>query len=243
MINDKYKNIAENYDRKRSNNNNREYFFVEILEKYEVSSLLDCACGTGRDLLMFHSMGIEVSGSDLSESMLQKASDNVNQNNIYLKKVDFLKLSENFNRKFDAVVCLNSSINELLEDEEVIIAIRNMKEVLNPNGIIIFDQGQTDCSMLNPPEFVSVIDESNFSRVVKIKYTKSTQVIEIFDLFHEDENTEFNYSIINIRIRLLNRWKYILNKVGFSKVTFYGNWNFSLYDKESSQKLICVVQK
>ena len=33
-------------------------------------------------------------------------------------KIDFTKLQENYNSEFDAVVCLNNSINELLEDSE-----------------------------------------------------------------------------------------------------------------------------
>ena len=242
-IKDKYKYFSKYYDRMRKKNPERNNFFQNLFEIYKVSNVLDCACGTGKDLMMFQSMGIEVSGSDLSESMLQKASDNVNQSNISLKKVNFLKLPESFNRKFDAVVCLNNSINELLRDEETSKAISSMKEVLNTNGILIFDQGQTDHSMLNPPEFVSVIDESDFSRVFKIKYTKETQIVDIFDLIHEKEKTKFNQSIVEIRIRLLDNWKYTLNQFDFSKITFYGDWNFTLYDKESSQRLICVVQK
>ena len=120
---DKYKNFSKYYDRMRKKNPERKKFFQEIFDQNKVSNVLDCACGTGKDLLMFQSMGIEVFGSDLSESMLEMATDNVNQSNISLKKVDFLKLPESFDRKFDAVVCLNNSINELLRDEKTIKAI------------------------------------------------------------------------------------------------------------------------
>ena len=44
-------------------------FFRRLFEQHRVHSVLDCACGTGRDLCLFHSLGCQVVGSDISASM------------------------------------------------------------------------------------------------------------------------------------------------------------------------------
>jgi ubiquinone/menaquinone biosynthesis C-methylase UbiE len=53
-----------------------------IFAENKVRTVLGCACGTGRDLAFFHSLGLEVSGSDISESMLDVARANLSTRGI-----------------------------------------------------------------------------------------------------------------------------------------------------------------
>jgi len=243
MIYDKYEDFAERYDWMKKENPERTEFFERIFAKHHVASVLDCACGTGRDLSIFHSLGLDVFGSDLSESMLLQAKVNTQEYDIPLCKVDFLKLKENYDSKFDAVVCLNNSINELLEDSETLQALQSMKSVLQPNGILIFDQGQTDYSMQNPPSYAPIINNRNFTRFFTMKYSDNLQTVNIFDFTHTEQISEFNHTSVKIRIRLLDSWQNILRKAGFTKIDFYGAWNSDIYDKKASARLICVAQK
>ena len=41
-------------------------FFERLFSENQVKRVLDCACGTGHELLIFHSLGCETVGSDLS---------------------------------------------------------------------------------------------------------------------------------------------------------------------------------
>ena len=45
-------------------------FYHELFARHNVSRVLDCSCGTGQDLLLFHSLGCQVVGTDISDSML-----------------------------------------------------------------------------------------------------------------------------------------------------------------------------
>ena len=227
----------------KKENPERTKFFEHVFAKHNVTRVLDCACGTGKDLLMFHSLVLQVSGSDLSESMLAQAKINTKAYNIPLMKVDFRKLPNNYNSEFDAVVCLNNSINELLEDSETMRALQSMKSILRPNGILIFDQGQTDYLMQNPPSYAPIINNRNFTRLFTMEYSGNIQTVNIFDFTHTKQVSEFNHSSVKIRIRLFDSWYNILRKVGFSRIDFYGAWNLAVYDKKVSARLICVVQK
>ena len=57
MENDKYSNIADTYDYMLLKNIEREMFFTKIFRNNNVKSILDCACGTGKDLVLFNSLG------------------------------------------------------------------------------------------------------------------------------------------------------------------------------------------
>ena len=162
---DSYSNIAEYYDHMLTKNPDREDFFREIFRKYNVRNILDCACGTGNDLILFNSFGYNVTGSDISESMLKVAQQKIADDkvNVNLKKADFHNLNSSFKATFDAVVCLSNAVNEI--DVDVIRALESMKSVLNRNGIIIFDQGQTDFTMKNPPAYFPEVNDKDLSRL------------------------------------------------------------------------------
>jgi len=86
--------------------------------------VLDCACGTGRDLILFHSLGCEAFGADISEAMLAQAQKNLAQFGMKasLQKIDYRKLPQHFTRQFDAVMCLSSSIDEVANTTRVFTA-------------------------------------------------------------------------------------------------------------------------
>jgi len=243
MIQDQYKNFAERYDRMKQENPARKEFFRQLFTFHNVATLLDCACGTGRDLLMFRSMGLEVFGSDLSDSMLACAQQNIGESDIPLRKVNYCDLSDNYNEQFDAVVCLSNSINEPLEDADTLRALRSMKSALRPGGILVFDQGQTDLSMQNPPSFAPILNNRDFTRFFTMEFSGDVQTVNIFDFIHTEDTSDFQHFSVKIRIRLFDSWCQLLRKAGFDDVEIFGDWDSTPYDKKSSSRLIAVARK
>jgi glycine/sarcosine N-methyltransferase len=245
MKTDQYKDLAERYDLMKNRNRDRENFFDIILKKYGVRDVLDCACGTGNDLVMFHSLGFNVIGSDLSEAMLARAIQEISKikPRIRLDHADFRYLKRRFGGKFDAIVCLTNAINEPLKNIDTLKALRSMQSVLRPGGILIFDQGQTDASMKNPPKYSLIINNRNLSRLFVMNYFKNQMEVNIFDFIHTKRKTEFKHNSVRIRIRLKDDWKRILEFVGFKKVEYYGDWKMTPYNKKDSKRLIIIAHK
>ena len=160
-----------------------------------------------------------------------------------IRKVSYCDLSENYDEAFDAVVCLSNSINEPLEDADTLRALRSMKSALRPGGILVFDQGQTDLSMQNPPSFVPILNNRDFTRFFTMEYSGDVQTVNIFDFIHTSDTSDFQHFSIKIRIRLLDSWYQILREAGFDDVEFFGNWDSTPYDKELSRRLIAVAKK
>ncbi len=77
MNRDSYEDFAARYDlffdKFGEHNPVRFDFFHKLFTEKQVHSVLDCACGTGQDLHLFHSLRCEVFGSDISEAMLTQA--------------------------------------------------------------------------------------------------------------------------------------------------------------------------
>ena len=209
-----------------------------------MEDILDCACGTGNDLLLFHSLGYRVTGSDLSDAMLKISSKSIHERgaDVVLRKADFQDLKAVHPETFDSVVCLSNSINEA--EIDVTKALESMKEVLKPNGIIIFDQGQTDLSMRNPPSYAPILNSPDLSRLFTMEYDRDTMTVNIFDFVHDGKKQvfDFGHSQFKIRIRLYADWKAIL-KICDLKAEFYGSWDGEEYDPNRSTRLIVVAAK
>jgi ubiquinone/menaquinone biosynthesis C-methylase UbiE len=241
---DRYADIADRYDQMIEANSSREKFFKTIFDRFRVRSVLDCSCGTGWDLLLFHSLGCHVVGSDLSDSMLKVSQRVISEHraDIDIKKADFQNLKAMHAESFDAVVCLTNSINEVEVDP--IRALESMKEVINPNGIIIFDQGQTDLTMKDPPSYASIINNQNLSRLYTMEYHQDIMKVNIFDFIHDRDSNKFDFSHsqFQICIRLLKDWRSIQDRCHL-RAEYYGDWDGTQYDCDRSKRLITVASR
>lgn len=242
---DTYEGFAERYDWMVSEDPARREFFRRLFADHGVKKVLDCACGTGHDPIMLHSIGCEVSASDLSESMLGQARKNLSAAgvDVPLIRADFRLLPDCFDVRFDAVVCLTNSINEVLTDEDTLRALRSMNSVLRDGGILVFDQGQTDATMEDPPGFDVAVNDRDRTRFFVLEYLGDTMRVNIFDFIHTETTSDFKRSEVHVRIRLRDSWARILRDAGFSSVKFLENWDGTPYSKATSRRLIAVATK
>ena len=110
---DQYNGFADRYAQFPADPAAR-HFFRRLFAENRVARVFDCACGIGRDLILFHSLGCEVVGSDRSTSMLAKATENlaIAEIEVPLHQIDYRDLPTHFDRLFDAITCLSGSLLE-----------------------------------------------------------------------------------------------------------------------------------
>jgi ubiquinone/menaquinone biosynthesis C-methylase UbiE len=242
---DPYRDLAARYDWMARHDPLRDGFFQSLFTQHNVQSVLDCACGTGADLVLFARLGCQVQGSDLSAAMLAQAEKRLAGENlkIPLFQADFRHLPDRFDAGFDAVVCLSNAINEVLDQADVVTALRSMRNVLRPGGILVLDQGQTDASLADPPRLVPVVNERDFSRLFAIDYSGDLMDVHICDFVHTAEVTAFHQSTVRLRIRLQDDWLALLQSAGLGPVELFGDWQFAPYNKATSRRLVLVAQR
>ncbi len=217
-------------------------FFDQLFKEQDVKTVLDCACGTGQHLFMLAQLGYQVQGSDFSRSMLEVATQNLQERglSIPLRQCDFRCLEEVFEETFDAIVCLTNSLPHLHTDEELLQAVSSMKKRLNPGGLLIFTSGTTHYTLTLPSVEV-VVNREDFSRIFVKEQDKGLQTIHVLDLYHSPQRMEENQYDIVYRILLDEEYRQLMTKAGMAEVQIFGGYDRQPYHPKS-RRLIVVAQ-
>jgi glycine/sarcosine N-methyltransferase len=250
MIDDLYADFAERYDRFGGefgqHDPEQASFFRQLFARHEARTILDCACGTGQHLHLFHTLGYQVTGSDISPSMLAQARKNLAGAGIEvpLHQVDYRALPQSFTTRFDVVTCLSSSLLHMEDDNQVFLALRSMQSVLRRGGILVLTQGTTDRQWTEKPRFILAANTGEFSRLFVIDYLDAGARYNIVDIHRREEGEELEvWSVEYPRVLLHDDQKRLLRVSGFAPVEFFGSYRFEPYDKEQSRVLIAIAQR
>jgi SAM-dependent methyltransferase len=217
-----------------------------LFEENSVLRVLDCACGTGRDLHLFHSLGCDVVGADISASMLAQAEANLSRRGLVipLHRADYRELPQRIGGTYDAVVCLSSSILHMPDEAEVQRAFRSMRAVLREGGILVLTQGTTDKQWGDKPRFILATDAPDYTRLFVIDYLGKGARYNILDIDRTAPEPELKvWSVEYPRMLFRDDLEALLLDSGFGSIAFYGSFLFRPYDKETSERLIAVAVK
>jgi glycine/sarcosine N-methyltransferase len=219
-------------------------FFRRLFAGDDVHTILDCACGTGRHLFLFHSLGYEVLGSDLSEAMLAQARQNLSNCSVAipLLQADYRHLPWRCRGPFDAVVCL-ASIGYMPDEAGFLQAVRSMRAVLRDGGILVLTAGVTDKQWTQRPRFILAANTRDFSRLYAIDYLERTARYNVLDIFHGEQKRGFEVWSAELTAFLREGQQRLLERAGFRPVEFYGSFDFAPYDEATSDRLIAVAHR
>ncbi|MEX0823799.1 MAG: class I SAM-dependent methyltransferase [Balneolaceae bacterium] len=106
----------------------------------EALDVLELACGTGTMALSLEELDCyNITATDGSPHMIQMAKQKANQffSNVDFKTMDFLDL--NSEKKFDVIFMVFDSINYVHEETDILKLHSQVKSLLKPGGIFIYD--------------------------------------------------------------------------------------------------------
>jgi SAM-dependent methyltransferase len=101
----------------------------------QVNTILDLSCGTGNLITCFHNYSYKIYGCDYSPSMVYEAKK---KNRFPLFITDGCSMAIK-NNTFNVILFMYDSLNYLLNSESVAKLLREVKRVLTPGGLFIFD--------------------------------------------------------------------------------------------------------
>jgi SAM-dependent methyltransferase len=99
--------------------------------------VLDVACGTGKSALPMLRRGYDVTACDLSPGMVAVARRRLGVPPERVFVADMRALPEL--EPFDAVTCMDDSVNYLLHERDLRLALASMARALRPGGLLLFD--------------------------------------------------------------------------------------------------------
>ncbi|WP_433259961.1 class I SAM-dependent methyltransferase [Actinosynnema sp. CS-041913] len=103
--------------------------------KTDVTSLLDVACGPGNHLSVFSELLDRVEGIDLSKDMLAVAEEAFPELVLHQDDMRDFRLAS----RFDAVICLFSSIGHVRDQDELDATLRSFAHHLTPGGVVVVE--------------------------------------------------------------------------------------------------------
>lgn len=115
-------------------------FIHKAIKKYSKvrgRKLLDIPIGTGKHSVLLRKFGYKVVGADISTDMLKIAKTKLK--GIRLVKANMKDF--NLEEKFDALICMFSSINYNRNYKNLKSTLKNFHNHLQKGGILIFDVG------------------------------------------------------------------------------------------------------
>ena len=100
---------------------------------------VECACGTGSLTIPLRKKGLNMTGTDLSEDMLEIAMDKARKAGVMIPFIcqDMRNLS--LPRRADAVLCTCDGVNYLLTQEDLGQFLTAAANALKIGGVLIFD--------------------------------------------------------------------------------------------------------
>jgi 2-polyprenyl-3-methyl-5-hydroxy-6-metoxy-1,4-benzoquinol methylase len=207
--------------------------------------ILDVGCGTGRHSIELAKRGYQITGIDLSESMLKKAREKALNMNL---KINFIKHDARnlpFQEEFDAAIMICEGGFPLMETDEMNFEIlKNVTKSLNKNGKLIF----TTLNGLFPlyhsvNEFHETNDKGEGVATYK-SYTFDLMTFRDHNITTaEDDDGKKIELDCNERYYVPSEITWLLKSLGFKKIEIFGAklGAFSRTDKLTTEDFEMLV--
>lgn len=116
-----------------------------MLKDTNVKSILDCSIGTGNLTLSLAELGYELSGSDLSQQMLDRCEQKAKEANLQvtLFQADFRDIVKRAPRTYDLVMSTGNSL-PYVSNQQVLETLHKMDSIVNEKGYLYFDMRNWD---------------------------------------------------------------------------------------------------
>ncbi len=241
-----YKQLAYEYEvlNSREDIYKQKDFFKRIIEKYNIKSSLDCACGLGWHLEMLDELGVKCYGSDISSDMISLCKENLMSKNIVVKVEDYKKLNSSWDIKFDMIICVTSAINHMLEDKDIIEALKSMNNRLSDNGILVIASGVSDALIINKPKLIPAKLYSDKAVYFFLEYLDDKVIFNIFNIRKTEASFEHSLNSMTLSLISKKRLEYCSLLAGFKIIELFGDFEFNEYiEADMSKRLIMLLKK
>lgn len=199
--------------------------------------VLDLCCGMGRHSQALADAGYEVTGVDLSETLLDEARKSDREGRIRWLSGDMRRLPLD-SMQFDAVVNLFTSFGYFEEDGEHLQVLREMKRVLKPGGQFIIDYLNSSYVERHLVPF-SEREEDGVTitekRRIEDGYVKKTITIS-------DKKGGKRQYLERVKLYRLPQFTDMLQQAELRAIHVYGSYDEMPYDEALSPRMIFVGQ-
>lgn len=215
------------------------------------SKLLDIGCGTLSHSIILSKKFEKVLGVDLSESMLKVADSKIKS--LDLKNIEtYCGPLENISpsNSYDTIISMFYVVNHIHSLTELRIFFTKIIELLNKDGVFIFDCWNGNACRIEKPksesqktiihDFHTVLSETKTETDLMGSTSIMNTSIKVF--FESELVDEFNYSLSQ-KLWTPDIFSDILKSVGFKNLQIIPFYNQDESPKETDYKLTFICKK
>lgn len=244
-----YDQEAKHYDTFNEINSAQTNQIIEnFLRSCHVKTVLDLSCGTGSQVFWLAKLGYEVVGVDINNKMLEVAKDKAEKQNVSvtLEQGDMRTYQAG---KFDAVITIHSAIGHLTQ-EDFELAIQNIRNNLNANGLYVFDIFNFDYLSHEDNITNLTIDwqKRNGDTITReIQYSTISQsgILASYDIYHEQvglNSPKITTAFQTLQVYSATQLQEILIRNGFEVMQQVGMDGTSFNPKET-ERILTVARR
>jgi ubiquinone/menaquinone biosynthesis C-methylase UbiE len=223
------------------------WVFQELAD-VEMREILDVACGTGRHAIPLSKKGYTVTGGDRSQAMLAVLEEKVRRANIEIPVIKCDMKDIEFREEFDAIICMYTSFNYLLTDQDIEKALVAFYRALRPGGIVILD-------LMNPifyiGKFREITVEHHQEGQMCIQRTFKHTLDEVRSLWYQDEfvvaddgnSVSTCREIHTMRMLTYPEISHFIRDAQFVDIKCYGNFTDLVEAEDKAERLILVCRR
>ena len=219
--------------------------YQHVLAGKDIKTIHDCSFGTGNLSFVLHDMGYVLSGSDLSQDMINQAKVKARD-----RDIDIPLLVEDFtcldlDKTYDMIMSTGNSLPHVDEDA-LVDALISMKKHIKPGGYLYLDLRNWDNILDHHKRFQAyppVIKEDERTNMVLVRDFLDHKVVFNFIYTFEKNNKLINSEVQTVEYYPIRKDRLIeiLKGLGFEKIELFNfiNPDIKAYDQMAWYCLLC----
>jgi SAM-dependent methyltransferase len=251
-----YDPIAEFYDLEYQQFKEDLPLYLELAER-SGSPVLDVGCGTGRVTFALARAGLQVTGIDDSEAMLDRARAYMDRENSLRSRVDLLRTPADEFRcahPYRLAIMAVNTFGHFLSQKDQIEVLDCLRCCLAPGGVLAVDMTPPDLTGLAQSEGPPVLhwegrDDASGDFVQKWLSCRTDQVLQIqhyrivYDTICHDGRV--HRTAVEMPIRYTFRFEagLLLERGGFAVEDVYGSYQLEDFDADSERMIIVARRR
>ena len=218
-------------------------FYKKWLPKNKEARILELCCGTGRLTLPIAKDGYNISGVDITSSMLEQAKVKASEAGLKIEFIEADIRTLELHEKYDLIFIPFNSIHHLYQNKDLFQALNVVKNHLKENGRFLLDcynpnikyiiEGEKEQKVI--AEYTTE-DGRNVLIKQKMRYENKTQINRIEWYYYI--NDEFD-SIQNLDMRLFfpQELDSYLECNGFDIIHKFGGFKEEVFNDNSEKQI------
>jgi SAM-dependent methyltransferase len=221
-------------------------FFERLFGQHDVRRVLDAACGTGHHAVALAQKGYQVTGTDLSRSMVERARENATA---AATDVTFcvagLGDHSVLGQSFDAALCLGNSLPHLMSASAIAGSLADFAAVLRPGGLLVIQNRNFDRVWAERERFMSPqsyrLDDQEWLFLRFYDFHPTTITFNMIRLHRKNRSWEQAIESTELRPIFRDELTSLLSEAGFRDAALYGSYDGTAFDPAQSGDLIAVA--